>query len=88
MFNDSLYDTTEVYRHGLKVALINKKQILFIPVLQTKNISEAATIYDYPMGAEEIGRLVFKFFEQMKLRNLTLHTSYKSPRGLEATKNM
>ena len=90
MFNDSLYDTTEICRHGLSVDLINKKQILFIPVLQIKMISEAATIYDYPMGAEEIGILVFKFFEQMKLRNLTLHTPYKNywlmPKGIRSFK--
>lgn len=57
MFDDSLYDTTEVCHHGLGVALINKKQILFVPVLQIKNMSEAAVIYDYPMDAEEIGRV-------------------------------
>ncbi len=44
-------------RHSLSVDLINKKQLLFVPVLQTKVISEAATIYDYPMDAEEIGRV-------------------------------
>ena len=90
MFNDSLYDTTGVCRHGLSVDLINKKQILFVPVLQTKVISEAATIYDYPMDAEEIGRFVFKFFEQMKMRNLTFHTPYKNywlmPRGIRSFK--
>ena len=90
MFNDSLYDTTGVCRHGLSVDLINKKQILFVPVLQTKVISEAATIYDYPMDAEEIGRFVFKFFEQMKMRNLTFHTPYKNywlmPKGIRSFK--
>lgn len=54
MFDDSLYDTTEVCHHRLSVALINKKQILFIPVLRIRNISEAAVIYNYPMEAEEI----------------------------------
>lgn len=90
MFNDSLYDTTEVCRHGMCVALVNKKQILFFPVLQTHKISEAATIYDYPMGAEEIGGLVFKYFEQMKMRNLTLHTPYEKcwlmPKGIRSFK--
>ena len=90
MFNDSLYDTTGGCRHSLSVDLINKKQILFVPDLQTKVISEAAVIYDYPMGAEEIGRIVFKFFEQMKLRNLTLHTPYKNywlmPKGIRSFK--
>ncbi len=90
MFDDCLYDTTEVCGHGLSVDLINKKQILFVPVLQIKMISEAAAIYDYPMDAEEIGRLVFKFFEQMKARNLTLHTPYKKywlmPRGIRSFK--
>ena len=94
MFNDSLYDTTGVCRHGLGVDLINKKQILFVPVLQTKVISEAATIYDYPMDAEEIGRFVFKFFEQMKLRQRCQRsirhtkTTGLCPRGLEASKNL
>ena len=57
VFNDSLYDTTGVCRHVLTVDLINKKQILFVPVLQTKVISETATIYDYPMDSEEIGAI-------------------------------
>ena len=90
MFNDSLYDITGVCRHGLTVDLINKKQILFVPVLQTKVISEAATIYDYPMDVEEIGRIVLKYFEQMKLRNLALHTPYKNywlmPKGIRSYK--
>lgn len=90
MFDDSLYDIIGVCRHGLSVALIKKKQILFVPVLQFKNISEAAAIYDYPMGAEEIGRLVFQFFEQMKLRNLTLHIPYQKywlmPNGIRSYK--
>jgi len=90
MFNDNLYNTTKVCHHGLNVALINKRQILFVPVLQIKKISEAATIYDYPMDAEEIGKFVFKFFEQMKLRNLTLHSPYKKywlmPKGIRSFK--
>ena len=60
MFDDSLYDTTGFCRHGLSVDLINKKQILFVPVLKAKNISEAAVIYDYPMGVEEIGGFIYK----------------------------
>lgn len=90
MFDYSLYDITGVCRHGLIVDLINKKQILFVPVLQIKVISEAAVIYDYPMDVEEIGRIVFKFFEQMKLRNLTLHEPYKNywlmPKGIRSFK--
>ena len=42
------------------------------------------------MDAEEIGRFVFQFFEQMKLRNLTLHTPYKNywlmPKGIRSFK--
>jgi len=90
MINDSLYDTTAVCRHGLSVDLINKKQILFVPFLQINAISEAAVIYDYPMDAEEIGSLIFRFFEQMKSRNLTLHTPYKNywlmPKGIRSFK--
>lgn len=90
MFDDSLYDTPGYCRHGLDVALVNKKQILFVPTLQSKMISEAAVIYDYPMDAEEIGRLVFKFFEQMRARNLTLHSPYKNywlmPKGIKSFK--
>ena len=56
MFDDSLYDITGVCRHGLSVDLINKKQILFVPVLKIKNISGAAVIYDYPMDTAEIGK--------------------------------
>jgi len=88
MLDDRLYDTSGVCRHGLSVDLVNKKQILFVPVLQIKVISEAAVIYDYPMDAEEIGGLIFQFFEQMKLRNLTLHTPYKNywlmPKGIRS----
>ena len=90
MFDDSLYDIGGVCRHGLSVGLINNRQILFVPVLKIKVISEAAAIYDYPMDAEEIGKLVFMFFEQMKLRNLTLHTPYKEywlmPKGIRSFK--
>lgn len=90
MFDESLYDTPGFCRHGLIIDLVNKKQILFVPVLKTKCISEAAAIYDYPMDAEEIGRFVFQFFEQMKLRNLTLHTPYKNywlmPKGIRSFK--
>lgn len=90
MFDESLYDTPGFCRHGLSIGLVNKKQILFVPVLQIKCISEAAAIYDYPMDAEEIGRFVFQFFEQMKLRNLTLHTPYKNywlmPKGIRSFK--
>lgn len=90
MFDESLYDTPGFCRHGLSIDLVNKKQILFVPVLQIKCISEAAAIYDYPMEAEEIGRFVFRFFEQMKQRNLTLHTPCKKywlmPRGIRSFK--
>lgn len=90
MFDDSLYDTTGFCRHDLSVDLINKKQILFVPVLKAKNISEAAVIYDYPMGVEEIGGFIYKFFEQMKSRNLTLHEPYKNywlmPKGIRSYK--
>ena len=90
MLDDSVYNITEVCHHGLSVAMVNKKQILFIPVLQIHAISEAAAIYDYPMDAEEIGRLVFGFFEQMKRRNLTVHTPYKKywlmPKGIRSFK--
>lgn len=90
MFDDSLYDITGVCRHSLNIALVNKKQILFVPVLQIKVISEAAVIYDYPMGAEEIGGIIFRFFEQMKSRKLTLHTPYKNywlmPKGIRSFK--
>ncbi len=92
MFDESLYDTPGFCRHGLSIDLVNKKQILFVPVLRIKCISEAAAIYDYPMDAEEIGRIVFRFFEQMKQRNLTLHTPLKNtglcPGGFGASKNM
>lgn len=74
----SLYDTPGLCRHGLQVTLVNKKQILFVPVLQSHLISEAAAIYDFPMCAEEIGEIIYHFFEQMKFRCLTLHESYKS----------
>lgn len=88
MFDDSLYDITAVCCHRLSIALVNKKQILFVPVLKNKNISEAAVIYDYPMEAEEIGKVVFQFFEQMKQRNLTLHTPYQKywlmPKGIRS----
>lgn len=77
MMEDSLYDTPGLCRHGLRVDLVNKKQILFFPALWGNLVSEAATIFDYPMDAEEIGRLVFQYFEQMKLRNLTIYAPYK-----------
>ena len=54
MIDPSLYNTS-VYK--LDVALVNKRQIQFIPVLWIYGISEAAAIYDYPMPPEEIGRL-------------------------------
>ena len=88
--DNRLYDTPGLRRHGLRVDLVNKKQILFFPVLWCKNISEAAAIFDYPMDAEEIGGLVFQFFEQMKLRCLTLQDPYKDywlrPKGIRSFK--
>ena len=90
MFDDSLYDITGICRHGLSVGLTNQTQISFVPVLRMKNISEAAEMYDYPMDAEEIGRLIFKFFAQMEQRNLTLHSPYKNywlmPKGIRSFK--
>lgn len=63
---------------------------MFIPNLQGYIISEAAVICDYPMETEEIGKLVFQFFEQMKQRNLMLHTPYKKywfmPKGIRSYK--
>ena len=86
MLDDDLYD----YDHALSVDLVNKKQILFIPILGCRMVSEAAVIFDYPMGAEEIGSLIFQFFEQMKQRNLTLHAPYKNfwfmPKGIRSFK--
>ncbi|MCQ4864952.1 hypothetical protein [Pseudoflavonifractor phocaeensis] len=88
--DDYLYDTPGYCHHGLNVDLVNKKQILFIPVLHSNMISEAAVIFDYPMGTEEIGRLIFQFFKQMKQRNLTLHSPYKNywfmPKGIRSFK--
>jgi hypothetical protein len=34
MFDENLYDTPGFCRHGLSIGLVNKKQILFVPVLQ------------------------------------------------------
>ena len=86
MLDDYLYDDC----HGLSVDLVNKRQIMFIPILGCHMISEATVIFDYPMGTEEIGRLIFKFFEQMKQRNLTLHFPYKNywlmPKGIRSFK--
>ena len=86
MLDDNLYD----YDHALSVDLVNKKQILFIPILGCQMVSEAAVIFDYPMGAEDIGSLIFQFFEQMKQRNLTLHAPYKNywfmPKGIRSFK--
>lgn len=90
MLDDYLYDTSGFSRHGLSVDLVNKKQILFVPVLQGYMISQAAVICDYPMDAEEIGRLVFQFFAQMKRHDLTLHDPYKNywfmPKGIRSFK--
>ncbi len=86
MLDDYLYDDC----HGLSVDLVNKRQIMFIPILGCRMISEATVIFDYPMGAEEIGRLVFQFFEQMKQRSLTFHSPYKNywlmPKGIRSFK--
>ena len=86
MLDDYLYDDC----HGLSVDLVNKRQIMFIPILGCRMISEAAVIFDYPIGAEEIGRLVFQFFEQMKQRSLTLQSPYKNywlmPKGIRSFK--
>mgnify|MGYP002518880869 CR=1 FL=1 len=88
--DDFLYDTPGLWRHGLQVALVNRRQILFVPVLRSHLISEAAVICDYPMCAEEIGGVIYHFFEQMKLRRLTLHNPYKKywlmPKGVSSFK--
>ena len=87
MIDPSLYDTS-VY--GLEVALVNKRQIQFIPVLQSYCISEAAAIYDYPMPPEAIGRLAYHFFERMRARDLPCHDPFKkhwlAPKGIRSYK--
>lgn len=74
----SLYDTPGFCRHGLQVSLVNKRQFLFVPVLQSRLISEAAVILELPLRAEELSAIVLRFFAQMQQRVLPLHTPYKS----------
>lgn len=85
-----LYDTPGLCRHSLQVVLVNKKQILFVPVLQSHIISEAAVICEFSMDAERIGELADRFFEQMRRRCLTLHEPYKNywlmPKGIRSFK--
>ena len=87
MIDPSLYNTS-VYK--LDVALVNKRQIQFIPVLWIYGISEAAAIYDYPMPPEEIGRLAYYFFERIQARNLPCHDPFKKywlvPKGIRSYK--
>ena len=72
--DNRLYD----YRHKLDIALVNKTQVLFAPILGARIISEAAEIYDWPLTAEEIGDRAFLYFQQMAKCALPSYEPYKS----------
>ena len=61
----------------LNVALVNKAQILFVPILGARIISDAAEIYDWPLTKEEIGERIFLYFRQMADEALPIYEPYK-----------
>lgn len=70
---DRFYD----YQHKLDIALVNRTQLLFVPILGSKIISDAAEIYDWPLVADEIGNRVLLYFRQMSERTLPLYAHNK-----------